>query len=152
MEKEISRNDDINGRTVTMYNFIDEIKPLGAECENYVLYFGRYSEEKGISNLVKAAKKLSNIPFVFAGKGELENEVNSADNIKNVGFKTGDELRNIIEKALFTVLPAEWSENCPFSVMESQSLMTPVLQVQKSAVFPNLSMTAKQAYFLKAET
>ena len=125
MEKEISRNDDINGRTVTMYNFIDEIKPLGAECENYVLYFGRYSEEKGISNLVKAAKKLSNIPFVFAGKGELENEVNSADNIKNVGFKTGDELRNIIEKALFTVLPAEWSENCPFSVMESQSLMTP---------------------------
>ena len=86
MEKEISRNDDINGRTVTMYNFIDEIKPLGAECENYVLYFGRYSEEKGISNLVKAAKKLSNIPFVFAGKGELENEVNSADNIKNVGF------------------------------------------------------------------
>ena len=127
MEKEISRNDDINGRTVTMYNFIDEIKPLGAECENYVLYFGRYSEEKGISNLVKAAKKLSNIPFVFAGKGELENEVNSADNIKNIGFKTGDELRNIIEKALFTVLPAEWSENCPFSVMESQSLMTPVL-------------------------
>ena len=127
MEKEISRNDDINGRTVTMYNFIDEIKPLGAECENYVLYFGRYSEEKGISNLVKATKKLSNIPFVFAGKGELENEVNSADNIKNVGFKTGDELRNIIEKALFTVLPAEWSENCPFSVMESQSLMTPVL-------------------------
>ena len=127
MEKEISRNDDINGRTVTMYNFIDEIKPLGAECENYVLYFGRYSEEKGILNLVKAAKKLSNIPFVFAGKGELENEVNSADNIKNVGFKTGDELRNIIEKALFTVLPAEWSENCPFSVMESQSLMTPVL-------------------------
>ena len=83
------------------------------------LYFGRYSEEKGISNLVKAAKKLSNIPFVFAGKGELENEVNSADNIKNVGFKTGDELRNIIEKALFTVLPAEWSENCPFSVMDN---------------------------------
>ena len=37
MEKEISRNDDINGRTVTMYNFIEEIKPLGAECENYVL-------------------------------------------------------------------------------------------------------------------
>lgn len=127
MEKEISRNSDINGRTVTMYNFIDEIKPAGLKCENYVLYFGRYSEEKGISNLVKSAKELGNIPFVFAGKGELESEVNSADNIENVGFKTGSELRDIIEKALFTVLPAEWSENCPFSVMESQSLLTPVL-------------------------
>lgn len=105
-----------------MYNFIDEIKPLGAECENYVLYFGRYSEEKGISNLVKAAKKLSNIPFVFAGKGELENEVNSADNIRNVGFKTGDELRNIIEKALFTVLPCRMAVGklSAFSVMESR--------------------------------
>ncbi len=48
--------------------------------------------------------------------------MNSADNIKNVGFKTGDELRNIIEKALFTVLPAEWSENCPFSVWSRRVL------------------------------
>ena len=70
--------------------------------------FRQIFREGNIINLVKAAKKLGNIPFVFAGKGELENEVNSADNIKNVGFKTGDELRNIIEKALFTVLPAEW--------------------------------------------
>ena len=58
MEKKISRNDDINGRTVTMYNFIDEIKPLGAECENYVLYFGRYSEEREYQTLSKRQRNL----------------------------------------------------------------------------------------------
>lgn len=127
IERELSRNSDIAGRTVTMYNFIDELTLSGAEKENYVLYFGRYSEEKGIRTLIKAAKALSHIQFVFAGSGELETEINDVPNIRNVGFKTGGELREIIEKAAFSVLPAEWSENCPFSVMESQTLKTPVI-------------------------
>lgn len=127
MEKELMRNTDINGRTITLYNFIDEIIPLGIERENYVLYFGRYSEEKGIRTLIKAAKALPQVQFVFAGHGELEDEINKVDNIRNIGFKTGDELREAIEKAAFTVLASEWSENCPFSVMESQTLHTPVL-------------------------
>lgn len=127
MERELLRNPDLVGRTMTMYNFIDDIKPSGAERENYVLYFGRYSEEKGIRTLIEAAKKLGAVQFVFAGRGELENEINSVPNIRNVGFKTGAELNEIIEKAAFSVLPSEWSENCPFTVMESQTLLTPVL-------------------------
>lgn len=127
MEKELMRNPDLYGRTMTLYNFIDEIKPSGAERENYVLYFGRYSEEKGIRTLIEAAKMLSAVQFVFAGRGDLESEINSVPNIRNVGFKTGDELNEIIEKAAFSVLPSEWSENCPFTVMESQTLHTPVL-------------------------
>ena len=127
MEKELLHNMDLADRTQTLYNFIDEIKPTGIERENYVLYFGRYSEEKGIRTLIKAAKALPAVQFVFAGRGDMENEVNSVGNIRNMGFKTGAELRGIIEKAAFTVLASEWSENCPFSVMESQTLCTPVL-------------------------
>ncbi len=127
METELEANPDIYGRTETLHNFIEEIKPSGAERDNYVLYFGRYSEEKGIGTLIKVAKELPKIQFVFAGRGELENEINSVPNIRNIGFKTGDELNEVIEKAAFTVLPAEWSENCPFTVMESETLLTPVI-------------------------
>lgn len=127
IEREISNNPDISGRTAVMYNFIEEIIPSGVERDNYVLYFGRYGEEKGIRTLIKAAKALPKVQFVFAGRGELENEINSVANIRNVGFKTGEELNAIIEKAAFTVLPSEWSENCPFTVMESQTLRTPVI-------------------------
>jgi glycosyltransferase involved in cell wall biosynthesis len=127
MENELERNPDIYGRTETIYNFIDEIKCVGAQRDNYVLYFGRYSEEKGIRTLIEAAKALPKIQFVFAGRGEMEKDIESVPNIRNVGFKTGAELNEIIEKAAFTVLASEWSENCPFTVMESQTLRTPVI-------------------------
>lgn len=127
MERELSANGDIIGRTVTAYNFIEEIHTTGVERDNYVLYFGRYSEEKGIKTLIEAAKALPAIQFVFAGRGEMEDEINSVSNIRNLGFKTGAELNEIIEKAAFTVLASEWSENCPFTVMESQTMRTPVI-------------------------
>ena len=91
------------------------------------MYFGRFSEEKGISTLIKAAEELPEIQFVFAGTGPLESEINKVKNIKNVGFKTGKELIDLISKAKFSIYPSEWYENCPFSVMESQMYGTPVL-------------------------
>ena len=127
MERELLNNSDLVGRTETLHNFIDVLSPKGIERENYVLYFGRYSEEKGIRTLIKAAEALPKVQFVFAGKGDLEKEINAVPNIRNVGFKTGDELNEIIEKAAFSVLPSEWGENCPFTVMESQSICTPVI-------------------------
>ena len=127
MEKELFHNSDLAGRTEVLYNFIEEIKPKNTEKKHYVVYFGRYSEEKGIKTLVEAAKTLPDIKFAFCGHGELEDIVNSAPNIKNLGFLSGDKLNSVIEKAAFSVLPSEWSENCPFSVMESQTLLTPVL-------------------------
>lgn len=127
MEKELFQNPDIAGRTEVLYNFIDEIKPAGKEKKNYIIYFGRYSEEKGIKTLIKAAKALPDVKFVFAGKGELEKEINAVGNIRNVDFLSGDKLCAAIERAQFTILASEWSENCPFTVMESQTLLTPVL-------------------------
>lgn len=127
IKKELEHNPDLAGRCVTMHNYIDEIKPSGLENENYVLYFGRYDREKGIETIIKAARSLPRVQFVFAGAGEMEKEINSVANIRNAGFKSGKELREITEKAAFSVLASEWAENCPFSVMESQTLLTPVI-------------------------
>ena len=93
----------------------------------YVLYFGRYAREKGVATLLKACQKLAGITFVFAGKGELENEVNVVPNVRNVGFLDGEELSNLISHAAFTVFPSEWLENGPFAVIESIMNGTPVL-------------------------
>ena len=48
-------------------------------------------------------------------------------NAEYVGFKTGDELSNLIRRAKCSVYPSEWYENCPFSVIESQMFRTPVI-------------------------
>lgn len=114
-------------KTITLHNFIDQIPWKPVEKEDYVLYFGRLSEEKGIKTLISVCKSLSDIQFVFAGSGPLEKEIEGIPNIKCVGFQTGEALEQLIRKARFSIYPSEWYENCPFSVMESQMYGTPVL-------------------------
>lgn len=98
-----------------------------SDKSSYVLYFGRYSEEKGTETLLEACRALPEIPFIFAGTGPLEDKVNGVTNVENRGFVTGEDLRRLISDAKFSVYPSEWYENCPFSVMESQMYGTPVL-------------------------
>ena len=114
-------------KTVAMHNFVEMPEPKQVRKKQYVLYFGRYSHEKGIGTLIEAAKQLPEIPFVFAGSGPLEPMLEGIPNIKNVGFQTGEALEMLIWEAKLTVLPSEWYENCPFSVMESIMYGTPVL-------------------------
>ena len=94
---------------------------------DYALYFGRFSEEKGIGTLIKVCKELPDVQFIFAGVGPLEDTIKGVSNIKNVGFQKGEALEKLIREARFSIYPSEWYENCPFSVMESQMYGTPVL-------------------------
>lgn len=114
-------------KTVALHNFVDKAERKETKKRDYVLYFGRFSREKGIDTLLKAARALPEIPFIFAGTGPLEGELAGVPNIQNVGFQRGQALENLIRQARFSVYPSQWYENCPFSVMESQLYGTPVL-------------------------
>lgn len=127
VKTKLDTNPVLAAKTVAMHNFVDPAEQKEVEKKNYVLYFGRFSEEKGIATLVQAAKALPEIPFVFAGSGPLEPMLDGIPNVKNVGFQTGEDLEMLIREARFTVYPSEWYENCPFSVMESQMYGTPVM-------------------------
>ena len=127
MKTKMDTNPLFKGKTIALHNFIDKVEWKDVQKKEYILYFGRFSEEKGIGTLVDVCKSLPDIQFVFAGTGPLENKISNVDNIKNVGFKTGEELEILIREAKFSVYPSEWYENCPFSVMESQLYGTPVL-------------------------
>ncbi len=127
MKTKLDTNPILAQKTVAMHNFIDPVEERTVQKKDYILYFGRYSEEKGIRTLVQAAKELPEIPFVFAGSGPLEHLLEGVPNIKNVGFQSGEALEKLIREARFSVYPSEWYENCPFAVMESQMYGTPVL-------------------------
>lgn len=114
-------------KTVAMHNFVNQVEWKDVQKRDYVLYFGRFSEEKGIGTLIDVCRELPEIQFVFAGTGPLEETIKAVKNIKNVGFQTGEALAKLIGEARFSVYPSEWYENCPFSVMESQMYGTPVL-------------------------
>lgn len=114
-------------KTIALHNFVEKVEWKEVDKEAYVLYFGRFSEEKGINTLVETCKLLPDVSFIFAGSGPLEHKVNELPNVKNVGFQTGDALDKWIRKARFSICASEVYENCPFSVMESQQRGTPVV-------------------------
>ena len=114
-------------KTVALHNFVEPVEKKPVQKQNYILYFGRFSQEKGIVTLIQVAKELPDVQFIFAGAGPLEEQLQGVANIKNVGFQRGEALEKLIREALFTIYPSEWYENCPFSVMESQMYGTPVL-------------------------
>ena len=127
MKTKLDSNPILASKTIAIHNFVEKVITGKNQKKDYVLYFGRYSEEKGIKTLINVAKELPEVNFIFAGKGPLESEVPNTSNIKNVGFKTGAELEQLIREAKFAVYPSEWYENCPLSIMESQMYGTPVL-------------------------
>lgn len=118
---------ELADKTIVLHNFVDQEKSLDSVLGDYVLYFGRYSREKGVNTLLKVCEKLTNVNFVFAGNGPLENEVNTYQNIRNMGFLQGQELTKVIVGAKVTIFPSECNENCPFTVMESLSHGIPVI-------------------------
>ena len=127
MKTKMDSNPIFAAKTIALHNFIDKVEWKTTGKKDYVLYFGRFSEEKGIGTLIRVCKELLDIQFVFAGSGPLEQTIAGSPNIKNVGFQKDAALEQLIREARFSICPSEWYENCPFSVMESQMYGTPVL-------------------------
>lgn len=120
-----------NRKLKTVCNFVDTEKCYRddyAKRENYYCFIGRLSHEKGIRTLIEAANGLP-YKLIVIGGGPLEEElkVMAGNNIEFVGFKQWNDIKDLVGKARFTVIPSEWYENNPLSVIEAQCLGTPVL-------------------------
>lgn len=114
----------------TLCNFIDveKCKKDNYTKNDYYCFIGRLSHEKGIKTLITAANELP-YKLIIIGGGPLEMEMKkmASSNIEFVGFKQWDGIKEIAGKAKFSVIPSEWYENNPLSVIEAQCLGTPVL-------------------------
>jgi glycosyltransferase involved in cell wall biosynthesis len=97
---------------------------------NPFVYFGRLAPEKGLRTLIAAAIE-SGVHLCIAGTGPIEQDLyrlaNGAANIEFVGYQSGDALWDLIRGARAVVLPAEWYENAPMSILESYALGKPVI-------------------------
>lgn len=127
MAEKLETNPLLAEKLIILYNFLGKTNVPSCEKKDYVLYFGRYSEEKGVRTLLQVCAELKDIPFYFAGSGPLKEELKKCSNIKELGFLKGEELQKIISEARFVIFPSEWYENCPFSVMEAQEYGTPLI-------------------------
>lgn len=124
-------------KIITIYNpFSANLETNSQEIfnikkEDYLLYFGRLSPEKGLDTLLKAAAINRNTVKLVGTGPEKDNLESLADELKVkvdfLGFKSGEELKDIIMKAKAVVIPSIWYENMPLSLLEALNLGCPVI-------------------------
>ena len=116
---------------VTMRNPLPLDTQYGCyDAQEYVLYFGRLSYEKGVKTLIDAAKS-TGCRLVILGTGPVEEEMKTyakdVANVKFKGFQTGEALKNYVKNSRCVVLPSEWYENGPYSAMEAMAAGKPLI-------------------------
>ncbi len=103
---------------------------LDIEREDYYVYVGRLSDEKGVETLLNVASQLPHT-LKLAGDGplrkQLEEQYASCRNIEFLGHQDAIQVAKLLSKARFSVVPSEWYENNPLSVIESLCAGTPVV-------------------------
>jgi glycosyltransferase involved in cell wall biosynthesis len=102
-----------------------------ADKEDFFIYAGRLSEEKGVDVLLHAAAK-AGIKLLIAGDGPQRERLqllaeNLSVNAEFLGFLPQVKLLPLLARARASVLPALWYENAPMSILESLVGGTPAI-------------------------
>lgn len=136
--------------TYNVYQYLEKMRNLGYRV---VINVGRQSIQKGLPNLLEAAKlalqKNPKILFVFGGSGDMHYELieraaylGISKNVIFTGFVSGKKLRDLFRAADLFVMPSV-SEPFGSTPLESIGLGTPVLISKQSGVSEVLKTALK---------
>lgn len=135
-----------------IFNFVSEIETIlpNENKGDYMLFMGRLSREKGISTLLKSITELD-VKLKIAGNGPLYDDLNnnSIDNVEFLGFQSGDDLIKLIKKCSFVIVPSEWYENNPMSIIESYAYGKPVIGANIGGI-PEIIIENKTGFLFKS--
>lgn len=123
-------------KVTVLNNFLDPVKlkqyqalDSKAAREDYYCFVGRLSPEKGMEDLLEVASRLP-YRLKVAGSGTLEPamRIKYADNanIEFLGMLDAPDVARLLAGARFSIVPSQWYENNPLSVVESLCAGTPV--------------------------
>ncbi len=109
---------------------VDRLQPHNGLGKAFI-YFGRLGPEKGLAAFIRALK-IAGVKGWIAGTGPedgaLRNIVTETGaDVEFLGYLSGEKLFDAIRKARAMVLPSEWYENAPMSIMETYALERPVI-------------------------
>jgi glycosyltransferase involved in cell wall biosynthesis len=109
------------------------LSPPATGSGNCAMYMGRLSPEKGCWTLIHAFEHLPQVPLKILGTGPLERELKDyvrakgIGNIEFLGFKSGDEKWQLLRNSLCLIVPSEWYENFPVTVLEAYMAAKPLI-------------------------
>lgn len=113
---------------VPNYVRADRFEPAFDPGDHFV-YIGRLAPEKGVATLVRAAVA-SRVRLRVVGTGPLDADLRAlaaGTNVEFLGYQSGEALWSIVRGSRAIVLPSEWYENAPMSVLEAFAIGKPVV-------------------------
>lgn len=117
-------------RVVYIPNGVDTSRiETSRQDKGFVLYLGRLSPEKGVETLLRAhAADNATWRLVIAGSGPLLGKLQSEfPSAEFTGHLTGADLEAKLREASVIVVPSEWHENNPLSVLEAMAYGKPIV-------------------------
>jgi glycosyltransferase involved in cell wall biosynthesis len=127
------------GRVFIKPNFVDAVAvpsvPFntdGYATDDYVVFAGRLSEEKGVLDLVVAWRQMSGLKLKILGDGPLRESIQrmvatEALNIELLGMLPREQAWAVMSRALCQIVPSRWFEGMPLVVLEAWSVGVPVI-------------------------
>lgn len=111
-------------------NFVTDSGCSVKDRENYYLYVGRLSPEKGVPTLL-AAFSNTGYELRIVGDGPLRKDVEQFDkensNISYLGSRSNEEIRGLMKNASALIFPSIWYEGMPMTILEAFSTGTFVI-------------------------
>lgn len=116
-------------------NFIDMNKNeiVQKQRKNQFIFVGRLDKLKGIDILLNTWINIKNVDLVICGIGPKEDwcksfiKENNLLNVHMMGFVSNDKAINMISESKALILPTQWYEGFPMTIIESLACGTPVI-------------------------
>ena len=120
---------------------------------SYFLYFGRLAPEKGVDTLIHAAAQ-AGVHLKIAGTGPYEETlrtiaVKTGGNVEFLGYCSGNTLWQLIQKSRAVVLPSQWYENAPISILEAYASGKPVIGARIGGI-PEMLIQNETGYLFES--
>ena len=113
-----------------VYNPIDldnHVEKIDYTQNEYFLYVGRISKEKGVDIFCEAITR-SKLKGIVVGDGDERKKLEKEyPNITFTGWKNSNEVREYMKNAKALVFPSRWYETAGLTALEAQKLQIPVI-------------------------
>ena len=137
-----------NTKITRIYNPIDLDKSetlINPEKNEYYLYVGRISKEKGVDLFCKAITNLG-YKGIVVGDGDEKNKLEKEfPKIEFAGWKSNDEVKQYMKNAKALIFPSRWYEGAPLTPLECMQYGIPSLVSNASAAIDYV--TSKELIF-----
>lgn len=114
-----------NTKITRIYNPIDideNAEKVDPSKNEYYLYVGRISKEKGVDLFCQAITDLKLKGIVVGDGDEKEKLEKQYPNIEFVGWKNKDEVKQYMKGARALIFPSRWYETAGLTTLEAQNL------------------------------